>query len=246
MGAKPVGAMIIQAILFDFGQTLVDSSNGFRLAEKQAEIKIFAELGLESWAAFLANYRRVRRNYHERSAFSRQAIWQAIYAHYDQQPRPGFLAEAERSYWRTVQSKTTIFPEAIGVLKELSYSYKLAMITNTQGSGSTADHRIARFPELQTFFETTIIAGDGDIPAKPNAEPFLRCTRALGIEPHEAVYVGDDWRIDICGARAAGIHPIWLQHQSVSRKWPEVETSVPVITSLEQLLNLGTKGGIIL
>jgi hypothetical protein len=36
----------------------------------------------------------------------------------------------------------------------------------------------------------------------------------------------------------AGIQPIWLQHHAVSRNWPVVETSLPIITSLEPLLNL--------
>ena len=49
--------------------------------------------------------------------------------------------------------------------------------------------------------------------------------------------MGDDWRIDICGAGDAGLHPIWLKHHSVKRNWPDVQTSVPVITSLEQLLD---------
>lgn len=238
--------MIIQSILFDFGQTLVDSANGFRQAEKQAEIKIFSDLGLQSWAAFLVNYRQVRQDYHERSIFSRQSIWQTVYARYDQQPEPGFLAAAERDYWRTVRSKTKLFPEAKAVLEKLASGYRLALITNTQGLGGRANHRISHFPELESFFEITIIAGEGDIPAKPSPEPFLRCLAALGIEPREAIYVGDDWEIDICGARAVGIHPIWLQHQSVSRKWPEGETSIPVITSLEPLLDLGTKEGTIL
>ena len=64
----------------------------------------------------------------------------------------------------------------------------------------------------------------------------------LGAGPTEAIYVGDDWRIDICGAKGAGIQPVWLQHHSVSRKWPLVETPVTVITSLEQLLDLESIG----
>ena len=34
---------MIEVILFDFGQTLVDSSEGFRTAERDAQSKIFAE-----------------------------------------------------------------------------------------------------------------------------------------------------------------------------------------------------------
>ena len=50
--------------------------------------------------------------------------------------------------------------------------------------------------------------------------------------------MGDDYRIDICGARGAGLHPVWLKHDSVRRNWPAVEISVPVITNLKQLLEL--------
>ncbi len=34
---------MIEVMLFDFGQTLVDSSEGFRAAERDAQSKIFAE-----------------------------------------------------------------------------------------------------------------------------------------------------------------------------------------------------------
>jgi FMN phosphatase YigB (HAD superfamily) len=82
------------------------------------------------------------------------------------------------------------------------------------------------------------VAGEGGIPPKPDQKPFRLCLEKLEISASEAVYIGDDWRIDICGARDAGMHPIWLKHHSVQRNWPEVEDSVPVITSLEKLLDL--------
>lgn len=44
---------MVRAVLFDFGQTLVDSANGFRRAGKEAEIRIFEDLGMESWSEFL-------------------------------------------------------------------------------------------------------------------------------------------------------------------------------------------------
>ncbi len=77
------------------------------------------------------------------------------------------------------------------------------------------------------------------MPPKPNRTPFLLCLEKLGLLPSEAVYVGDDLRIDIGGALDVGIQPIWLKHHSVPRKWPEVETSAPlIINSLEQLVPL--------
>jgi FMN phosphatase YigB (HAD superfamily) len=82
------------------------------------------------------------------------------------------------------------------------------------------------------------VAGENDIPAKPDPAPFRICLEALGVPAGAAVYVGDDWRIDICGARQAGLNPVWLKHESIRRNWPDVQTDVPVITRLDQLFGL--------
>ena len=83
-----------------------------------------------------------------------------------------------------------------------------------------------------------VVAGEGSVPEKPDPEPFRLCLRQLGIAPAESVYVGDDWRIDVCGSEAAGMHPVWLKHRTLRRNWPSVRTETPVIDSLEGLLDI--------
>jgi putative hydrolase of the HAD superfamily len=107
-----------------------------------------------------------------------------------------------------------------------------------QGQKTTETHRLSQYPELEKFFEVIIVAGEGGVPPKPDPEPFRLCLKNLGLTNSEAVYVGDDWRVDICGAKNAGLRPVWLKHHSVHRNWPTVETSVPILTSLKQLLDL--------
>ena len=233
---------MIRAILFDFGQTLVDSADGFRHAEKEAQETIYSELfsakDRREWERFISQYRKTRKAFHSRSNFSRLAMWQEVYARFDQDPDIRRLEEWERAYWEKVKQETRPFPETMKVLEGLAAKYPLGLVTNTQGQKSTEVHRIALFPEVEGFFRGTIVAGKSNIPPKPDPASFLACTQRLGISPDEAVFVGDDWRIDICGAMDAGLHPIWLQHSSVSRSWPEVETSVPIITNLKPLLEL--------
>lgn len=231
---------MIKAILFDFGQTLVDSSKGFRLAEKQAEARIFQDLGLESWSDFLTDYRLLRKNFHLKSNFSRKGLWHAVYRHYDREPNVTLISGEEDDYWETINSKTSLFPETKAVLDQLAPAYRLALITNTQGQASSGGHRIRLFPDLESLFEVVIVAGENDISPKPDPMPFLVCLEKLGIDPTAAIYVGDDWRIDVCGAQAVGIQPVWLKHHSISRNWPLIETPVPIITSLESLLELDT------
>ncbi|MBL7204057.1 MAG: HAD family hydrolase [Desulfobacteraceae bacterium] len=228
---------MIKAILFDLGQTLVDSADGFRAAEKEAQVKIFSDIAVTSWEEFLSKYRELRKNFHKKSNFSRTAMWKALYEHYYQETDMKLLKKLEDEYWKKVKAETRLFPETYQVLKALSPNYQLALITNAQGENTWEKHRLRKFPKLEMLFKVIIVAGEFGIPPKPDPVPFLKCLERLDIDYSEAVYVGDDWRIDICGARNVGIQPIWIQHESVGRSWPAEETSVPIITTLNPLLN---------
>ena len=229
---------MIKAVIFDFGQTLVNSADGFRAAEKQAQANLFSNLGLTIHEDFLSIYRRLRKELHGQSNFSRKFLFHEVYYYYCINPEVKLLDQWETEYWETVKANTSLFPEVLDVLKDLNRRYQVALITNTQGQQTEGTHRISLYPELEEYFEAIIVAGEGGIPPKPDPAPFRVCLDILKILPEEAVYVGDDYRIDVCGAGDAGLHPIWLKHQSVRRNWPEVGTSVPVISSLEQLLDL--------
>jgi len=231
---------MIKAIVFDFGQTLVNSADGFRAAEKASQANLFLNLGLTIQEDFLTIYRRLRKELHGQSNFSRKFLFHEVYYYYCLTPDEKLLEQWETEYWETVKARTSLFPEALEVLKHLNDRYQVALITNTQGQKSEGTHRISLYPELEKYFKEIIVAGEGGVPPKPDSEPFRICLEKLQIKASEAVYVGDDWRIDICGARDAGLRPIWLKHHSVKRNWPEAQTSVPVITSLEQLLDLNS------
>jgi HAD superfamily hydrolase (TIGR01549 family) len=233
---------MIKAILFDFGQTLVDAADGFRAAEKAAQSKLFANMSLTLYEDFMANYRRIRKEFHDRSNFSRISLWQEVYFYYCLEFDDQLLETWETEYWETVKAKTIVFPETIDVLKRLSLTYQLGLLSNTQGQRRSGTHRLSEFPGLEKYFQVIIVAGEDGIPPKPDPQPFRLCLEGLGVNPSEGVYVGDDYRIDICGAKDAGLHAVWIQHHSVERSWPEVETTVPIITRLDQLFDLESIG----
>jgi HAD superfamily hydrolase (TIGR01549 family) len=229
---------MIRVVLFDFGQTLVDSANGFRTAEKNAQSWIYEDFKPMPWEDFITAYRRLRKEFQDQSNFSRQAIWHALYQARRMQADPQRLEDWETRYWDTVRAQSALFPETERVLAGLSERYRLGLITNTQGQKRTGTHRLSEFGELEGFFDAIIVAGEDGIPPKPDPRPFRMCLAQLEVTAAEAVFVGDDWRIDIGGASAVGIQPIWIQHHSVRRNWPDVKTTVPIITSLDQLLEL--------
>lgn len=228
----------IKAVCFDFGQTLVDSAQGFRTAEKEAQQAVFRQSGLSDWDAFLDVYRTTRKSMHEQSRFSRRAIWSAVLEALGRQPDRAFLEGLEQEYWQTVQRLTRPFPEAESVLSALSGRYRLGLITNTQGESAPEQHRIHHFPRLKAFFQCLVVAGQEGIPAKPDRAPFEHALQELEVVPQAAVYVGDDYRIDILGSEAAGMQPVWLKHRLVERRWPAVRSEAPVIETLESLCRL--------
>ncbi|MFC1633438.1 HAD family hydrolase [Planctomycetota bacterium] len=231
---------MIKAVLFDFDQTLVDSTNGFRFAEKQAQKNIFEDINTTSWDDFLSFYRRLRKQFHRASNLSRKALWEEVCRHFGR-PFDSFMLEKwEDDYWLTVKALTALFPETLSTLESLARHYKLAALTNTQAQADPQKHRLIETPQLTVFFETVIVAGEAGVPPKPDRSVFLMCLETLSLDPGQAVYIGDDWHADICGAADAGIQPIWIKHHRLSRSWPQPdrEISVPVITSLDSLLDI--------
>ena len=228
----------IKAILFDFGQTLADAADGFRTAEKEAQAKIFANMSLTLHADFMEHYRRIRKALHEKSNFSRIFLWREVYHYYCLESDDHLLETWETEYWETVKDKTVLFPETIRVLEALSPKYQLGLVSNTQGQRRSAAHRLSQFPELEKYFQSIIVAGENSIPPKPDPQPFHLCLDQLNLKPSQAIFVGDDYRIDVCGARDAGLHAVWLKHHSVKRSWPDVKTAAPIITRLDQLMDI--------
>jgi len=230
---------MVRGILFDLVQTLGDAAEGFRAAERQAQESIYAHLGLEGWEDFLLRYRSLRRAFHDQAGYSRAEMWAWLYGQYGAAAPLRRLRRWEERYWRRVEEAMAPFPEAGEVLEALASRYRLAVVTNSRRRGKGHPLAFAAFCGLERYFQAVVVGGTGDLPAKPAAEPFLLCLRRLGLSAAEAVYVGDDWQIDVCGARAAGLQPVWLKHYSVSRSWPrEEDARVPVITTLRALLDL--------
>ncbi|WP_457552745.1 HAD family hydrolase [Desulfobacula sp.] len=236
--------MTIKAIIFDFGQTLVDSADGFRSAEKTAKENIFSTLFSpgddDQWQIFLAAYRQIRKRFHEESSFSRYAIWQAVYDRFNYRADHEKLVQMEIEYWEIVKSRTTPFPETISVLEKLADRFQLGVITNTQGQKTFDTHRIALFPGIEKFFKVILVAGESGLPAKPDPRPFILCLAKMNIKPCEAIYVGDDFQKDVLGAGSVGMTPIWLKHFIVKRSWPDPEnnTGFRIITDLNELLEI--------
>jgi putative hydrolase of the HAD superfamily len=72
---------------------------------------------------------------------------------------------------------------------------------------------------------------------KPHPEIFRHALEQAGVEPGEAIHVGDHLDADVAGARGVGIEPVLIDRRGRFRP-EEVPAGVPVIATLTELLPL--------
>lgn len=94
-----------------------------------------------------------------------------------------------------------VFPEVRPVLESLQGRYQLGVLTN----GNADVHRLG----LGDYFQFALSAEELGI-GKPDRRPFSEALQRAGVQPTEAVHIGDHPIDDIQGARQAGVRSIWF------------------------------------
>ena len=88
----------------------------------------------------------------------------------------------------------------------LAERYPVGVLTN--GFTETQHAKLARFPELRDRLAALVISEEVGV-MKPHPEVFAHATRAAGVPPEAILYVGDSFRSDVEGGRAAGWQVAW-------------------------------------
>jgi putative hydrolase of the HAD superfamily len=97
-------------------------------------------------------------------------------------------------------------PEAPGALDALrGLGLRLAVVSNSDGT-------VARILETLDLARRVDVVVDSAVVGfeKPDPRIFRHAAERLGVEPREAVHVGDLYSVDVLGARAAGAAAILL------------------------------------
>ena len=109
----------------------------------------------------------------------------------------GLEAFARGDAWRPT-------PGAVETLHTLKTSgLKIALVSNFDGRL----HRIVAELGLRPFFDAVIVSSEAGW-AKPSPRIYAAALAALGVEPGEALMVGDRPREDAAGATAAGLQAL--------------------------------------
>ena len=117
------------------------------------------------------------------------------------------VAEAAFAVFIEARSTVELFADVTSALERLARTHRLGTLSN----GNADVHRIG----LGGHFTAVLNAEITGI-AKPHPEAFETAARALGVATSEMLYVGDDPRIDMEGARAAGCRTAWMNRRGLS------------------------------
>lgn len=102
-------------------------------------------------------------------------------------------------------------PGAADLVAQLARSHPLAIITN--GIARVQRARFARVPFMR-HIRHVVISEEAGV-AKPDPRIFAGALAALGVEPHETLFIGDSTTSDMPAAHAAGMDFCWYNPKAL-------------------------------
>jgi putative hydrolase of the HAD superfamily len=101
---------------------------------------------------------------------------------------------------------TVRLPETPGALETLRrLGLRLAVVSNSNGTVARLLEHLDLARWLDAVVDSAVVGFE-----KPDPRIFRHAAEMLGVEPTEAVHVGDLYSVDVVGARAAGASPILI------------------------------------
>ena len=197
-----------KCIFFDLDGTIVDSRDAYVEAARTA----FQTIGLEPLEAEAALEipRKLEQN---------QPIKDIVKANLHK-----FLTVYLKAYYAISKEKTKPIPNISTTLKALSKKAKLALITMRSVPKETVTAELEHFG-IAKYFSQVVTGLDTHKP-KPSPEALTKCVKALHIQIHDCIIVGDSIN-DIKAGKAAGAKTIAVlsglfTHKELAKQQPDL------------------------
>lgn len=230
--------MLLRAVLFDLGQTLLEYPGNTRefwygyLRKRLLEMStMLTDAGVdieEATDRFVDRALNIvwpdnKINISGKSWYFRDRMRELLSAYGRSDCSDAECEALTDSFYQPIGQATNRYPETLQVLETLREGgLRMAIISNAPWDvpGRLLRADMQRW-EIEGFFDTFVISGD--VPwRKPNPEFMWAAARELGVEAKECLVVGDSLNADIAGAKAAGMRSVWVNRDG----WP-VSTSEP-------------------
>ncbi|MBI4197970.1 MAG: HAD family hydrolase [Chloroflexi bacterium] len=123
-----------------------------------------------------------------------------------------------------------VVPGVTSALKELHQQFLCCIASNARGPEASALNMVLERAGLAQYIGHVFTAQELGAP-KPEARFFHSLLYKLMLKPHECVMIGDDYNVDIAGAKAVGMKTIWF----IERTNQEARDADVVIGAMSEL-----------
>ncbi len=124
-------------------------------------------------------------------------------------------------YWEAYASSSPLFSDTMATIRRLHKAgMRLAMVSDSDGTRGMKMKRIRQQPFLR-YLETIVVSGEDTPNVKPSRTPFTLIAQRLGLRPTDCVYVGDNPKTDIQGAKGVGMMMILIKRRGPKGGHPD-------------------------
>ena len=140
-------------------------------------------------------------------------------------------------YYLEVYSGRKVYPEVMRVLNHFKkMGVQMGIISNTTNPQFMKEREMQIFG-LQSYFEFAIYSSTTAF-RKPHPAIFKLAIDNFKIEPQEILFVGDNFSLDVVGAKKVGMKSAWVNREGVTIS-KNIESDYE-LSSLNDLLHIGT------
>ena len=204
------------------------------------KLAMYVSLSFEAfYGAFVQTTQEIVRDreqdYHE--VTSEEKFWRVLRRlglGPDQIPAP-VLMQAVLTHMNALASALVLPPPHRHVVEGMRQKYTIGIITNFDHSATV--HELLGREGIGNYFEPVVISADVGW-RKPRREIFQKALDLLKLEARETVFVGNDLKIDIGGAHAAGIPAIWFNrhNETPTPDLPRPDHTLSSLGDLQKIL----------
>ncbi|MCD6477522.1 MAG: HAD-IA family hydrolase [Candidatus Aenigmarchaeota archaeon] len=222
---------MIKGILFDLDNTLIDFLKiKKKSCEESISAMIKAGLPLKKTEALKILY-----DIYERYGIEYQKIFQEFLMETTGKIDYRILAEGIVAYRRVKNSMLTTFPHVIPTLKRLRENdFKLGIVSDAPRLQAWL--RLVELKIVDFFQVVVALKEEGE--EKPSKVPFLNASKELKLRPYEILFVGENPKKDIEGAKAVGMKTALALYGLTYRKPPREMNADYVLHDFSDILKI--------
>jgi HAD superfamily hydrolase (TIGR01549 family) len=231
-----VAAEDVDAILFDYGNTLIEFGPDQVEECDQKLSRCLTDLfGAHDFAALSEMQHRERRAPYQGEFIENHfpsLTRELVKSLYGIEPNEEQLAQLLQVRFEATTSTIEVDPAVPKLLEALSQRFRIGLISNYPDANAIR-HSIERL-DLAKFFDAVVVSGDiGHV--KPHPQVFEKIVSEIQVKASRCLFIGDNWLGDIQGARRFGMHAIFITQFVPYEKFDREPDDMDATATIKQL-----------